>query len=285
MNNILNYRIAYLKALTLAWQSSEFEELLYKQSNLLDFFSNNPELFNNYKNPFKHLEVRVSKSHCMEWAPADVQDWIGPNDFIQIALPNPPKINNEIANGDILATALADYYSIFPDFLGPLKHPGFNIIDDIKTLLPSTNAAGSPAPNLIGEGSISSFGATLVKVIALAWNNKDFKEELLTSSSNDLMASGHIGDASPIIAKYLGYKNPWNFNLQFFESSDFNYSIKEYSLPENNLIMHTGSWDEATIPNNRIVLWFPNKPTVESQMPTALTAYNNNGPAYPFTCS
>lgn len=265
MSNILEFRIAHLKALSLCWRDANFKKEFLAQDNILDFFETHSSLFNGYKNPFKHLTIKVSTEERVKWDPKWTAGWVGHNDNITIVLPTAPK------NKALHASALFDYYSLFPNFLGPLKTgPGH-----VEACSPSMLNGPIPLELGIGDDEITDFGALMLRVISLFWSDdEEFKHELITASKN--------GNASPILSKYFGYNNPWNFDLRFEKAPEntFEYHITEVEVAGHKV--ETGNW--KFIQNNTINLWYPEPTEVEFQ-PTALTEYNNDGPAYPFTCS
>jgi len=107
----------------------------------------------------------------------------------------------------------------------------------------------------------------VLRAIALAWHDTTFYKQLVDASP----------DASPVLSQWLGYNNPFNFQVRFIPTPQFTWDATTSSW--NGL-----SSDSASRVKNVIVLNYPNAPSDEGLRPIALTSYNNTGPAYPFTC-
>lgn len=263
MKEVLNYRIAYMKAISLSWKDKEFKKSFLGSENVLDFLSSNENkgLFNDYKNPWDLLKITVSDNYSMQWRPEETSGWVGENDYIEIFLPEMP-IDDSLA-----AEALVQYYYLFPSFLGPFKEQ--------ENLLNNGNIPAGSVSAKMGLGDdILDFGSLMLRVISLAWQNPEFLDELITSSGDgSLLSKDCKSDASQVLGKYFAYTNPWNFNLRFRSCPEFKYQLEDGKL----------KW--SGIPKNHIHLWFPNSPDKVSSEPTALTSYHNNGAAYPFTCT
>lgn len=268
--NILDYRISYLKAIAIAWRDPKFKALLLESNNILDLLQNytdrngnNP--FNQYTNPWTNLTITVSERLALKWSPQLTAGWIGSDDLIEIYLPQKP------ADDNLCAEALAQYYYNFPDFLGPLKGENGDQTGAQTTQASVTGAL--PTQLGIGDDEFTDFGALMLRAIALSWVKKSpFLDELLAASGNpNHPGEDEHSDATPVLSKYFGYNNPWNFKLRFRLAPNFTYNAE------------SSKWEN--IPNNHIYLWYPEAPADIDFRPTALTVYNNDGPAYPFTCS
>jgi ribosomally synthesized peptide (two-chain TOMM family) len=110
-----------------------------------------------------------------------------------------------------------------------------------------------------------AFGGLVLRAIALAWTDPDFKEALLYPPG---------GDASSVLSQWLGYNSPFNFKIKFVTNPGLHWDGKKWNLDDA---------DGQPI-KNRIVLNYPVAPKEQALQPIALTSYNNTGPAYPFTC-
>lgn len=263
MKEVLNYRIAYMKAISMAWSDESFKDKFLNSENVLDFLSSteNKKIFNNYKNPWDFLKITVSNHYSMKWSPEKTSGWIGQNDCIEIYLPEKPEDSTKAAE------ALIQYYYLFPSFLGPLK--------DQENELNNGNISGGSVSSKMGLGDdIIDFGSLMMRIISLSWQDDTFLDELFTSSGLSESADTDCkSDSSQILAKYFAYTNPWNFNIRFRKASEFKY--EEVG----------GVYKWSNIPKNHIHLWFPNSPENIESEPTALTSYHDNGSAYPFTCT
>lgn len=116
-----------------------------------------------------------------------------------------------------------------------------------------------------GPDSMPAFGGLVLRAIALAWTDPNFKEALLYPPS---------GDASAVLSQWLGYNSPFNFKIKFVTNPGLNWDGEKWNLDDSN----------GKPIKNRIVLNYPNAPKDKALQPIALTSYNNTGPAYPFTC-
>ncbi len=246
---LLNLRLAYLRALAKAWSDSKFEATLVSTEhnknyiNVLDpdVQEKNPDI----KSIFGALRLGNVSFNIVDfsddrttYAPIESpQNWIGSNDRLIVKIPKTPEESQQVE-------ALAAYYQIFPTLFGSSDNtPVF------------TDAGGTSDP-------FFQFGSATINIIAMAWKDSVFMGQLTDPD---------LKDATHLINRYLGYQNPWNFNLQFEYETNF-------------------SWDGYlwnNIPNNVIRVHYPEKPTKDGapyDLAIALTTYNNTGPAYPFSC-
>ncbi len=267
MDLLMDFRISYLKAISLAWNDDEFKNKLLESDNVLDLFSSRGERdrFNSYQNPFSNLIVTVSDSHEVKWDDSLINNWFGPNDYIDIYLPEKPQNDSDSAE------ALAQFYYLFPDIMGPIKKNGSSLDNSQGS---SVLSRGSQSSQLgISGDKFTDFGALMLKVISLSWENNKFLDELYSASGPEDAKDNQRFDSSPVLSKYFAYNNPWNFNLRFRSAENFKFE-------EVN-----GLKQWVNIPSNHINLWFPSAPKSEKIRPIALASYNSNGAAYPFTCS
>ena len=108
------------------------------------------------------------------------------------------------------------------------------------------------------------FGGVVARALAVAWEKSDFRRRLQD-------------DAVLAMEGWLGYRTPWSMKIVVVDASsrmrfDADTNCWEYTATDrypklNSLLYH-----------------LPNPPTHQSVWPVALTAYNNTGPQYPFTC-
>jgi len=257
-NALLDFRVAYLRAVAHSWQDSEYKKNMLKAENLLDFLESSklPNLF--YCNPWPLLTIQISESQTLDWQPLLRQGWIGPNDYIEFTLPDRPSVTD-----DELAEALTAYYFWFPSILGrqSTSHDPLSIREDARR-----NGSGQDYDIGIGGTTFENMAAFMLNVVELSWSNDVFKDELLAADD----------DASGILSKYFGVNNPLNFNMKFRKDND---GVFKYIAKEQKWIV-----DEDKQPVV-VHIWYPQKPEETAQRSMAIAAYNTNGAEYPFSCS
>lgn len=266
---LLDFRLAYLRAVALAWKDKEFKKRLLngegkcakpgggtkpvEEKNIQELLHDECGL----SSKWPHLAISVVDSKddksATRFEPELAAGWVGSNDVFEIELPIKPEESTDET------CALAAYYQQFPHFMGGTT---------TTWEPPKIGPCGMLPLEIDLSGSLLEFGGVILRAIALYWKSSEFKEQL-----ND--ASKH-GDAAPIISRWLGYSNPFNFFLRFKAPTDFTWD------KENGWNL----FNKHTVPiiRSRIVLNFPRAPEKEDLWPIALTSYNNTGPAYPFTC-
>ncbi len=252
---MLEFRLAYLRAIACAWADADFEAKLLAAADIQPLLVEQFDLSTVWPQLDIHLENSVNPSEQTLWKPELTGGWIGMDDRFEIMLPSRP------ATG--VTEALAALYQIFPDLLGPAYNVESTLDDtstqshfSVKAALPT--GLGIPGG---GPDSMLAFGGVVLRATALAWTDPDFKESLLNPPG---------GDATSVLSQWLGYNCPFNFVIQFKANPD--------------LCWVDGQWTVSESTKNRIVLNYPNAPKDEPLRPIALTSYNNTGPAYPFTC-
>ena len=237
---LVEFRTAYLRAIARAWDDGAFREELLKSDDVFRLLRRD-RLFDS---PWPQLELRVVKSDDC-WEPVETAGWVGGiYDQFVVRLPSAPREDR------FWAEALAAYYQQFPTFLGP------------ENSFPTD--AGSPLPEGLGVGgpeNFLEFGGVILRALALGWKRPDFWRCLT-----------HHESGLPALREYLGFNNPWNFNILFEVCEDCKCK-----------------WDETEskwthLPKNTIRMSFPNPPDCISLRAIALTSYNNTGPQYPFSC-
>lgn len=256
LGSLTSFRLAYMRLLAEAWSDKEFEKILFKpETDIMEILSEEPYHFHS---PWPYIKVQLIKSDEVKWDPMNTAGWICPNDYFIINLPT----QNEVKGHEV--QALAAYYQEFPTLLGVNKNPDKKKKKDSMPY----HVEGAIADLGIDPTPFLEFGGITLRALALAWKDKDnspgpniFRNELYNKN---------LDDATPVLSKYLGFNNPWNFKLQFVESTEFKWNSKKLK------------WDK--IPHNLVKMHYPPKPEKDEYMPIALTSYNNTGPAYPFTC-
>lgn len=294
-NDLMKFRLGYLRAIAKAWSSNDDERKLLNDDNIDVSLKKiiastinpaNPEdphihigpnlldddgPFQNYFGNIYlgNVSIRVFdvEDNPTKWDLKDGVGWTGSNDFFIIHLPKGPAKQKEHAPKEN-AIYLAEYYHKFPTFFGvqnDVNHTGFQAVahedrNDVLNQALQTDLGVSPGPFL-------DFGGVILRALALAWQRDDVFDELTDPK---------MIDATPVLSKYLGYNNPWNFNLRFIKS-------------ESITLIHDNSSDANTWenpPQNIVLLHYPCRPKEKADLyPMALASYNQTGPAYPFTCT
>jgi ribosomally synthesized peptide (two-chain TOMM family) len=255
---MLEFRLAYLRAVARAWQDSAYRDQLLGLQDI------QPTLVKDFSltTVWPRLNIALYRSDDTSqqalWKPDLTAGWIGPDDIFQIVLPEKPSRN--------ATEALARYYQVFPDFMGPV-----GTVDGGFTP-PPVGMVGAALPTGLGipgggPDSMLAFGGVVLRAIALAWESHAFKSQLLDPT---------LSTAAPVLSQWLGYNNPFNFAIRFVANPAFTWNAD------------AGEWNmtnpDGSAIKNGIVLNYPNAPAEGPLWPIALTSYNNTGSAYPFTC-
>lgn len=243
---LMSFRLAYLRSIANSWDSGNYKSILLGADNILD--ANEKFIKNGFVDYFKNLrnvniKIKLIKQEDegkkTKWEPMETAGWIGLNDKFIINIPKKPETKDQSGK-------LAEYYQLFPTLLGTQESK--------EECDQHQGRVASELPQDLGTnpGPFLELGGVTLRAIALAWKDDHFCKELTNPSEND---------ATPVLSKYLGYNNPWNFSIQFVETPETDYK---------KIV-------------NTIELNYPESPDVNFRA-IALTSYNNTGPAYPFTC-
>lgn len=257
----MDFRLAYLRAIADAWKDKTDtikNKLIDGNTDLLGYLKDNYRLHSPWKNiTLQLLEVFEDENENQkpEWKQMEASGWVGPNDRFIINIPDKPGDPNQQVQ------ALAAYYQIFPTLFGISKKTDMIVI-----------AAALPQDLGVDQKPFLEFGGVTLRAIALAWVDGGFLNEL---TNPDLV------DATPVLSRYLGYTNPWNFRIKFVVHPDF---VWHGETRENKIPMWNDGQKDNPIPKNIIQLHYPTRPADSKFWPIALTSYNNTGPAYPFSC-
>jgi len=258
----MDLRLAYLRVIADAWKDTTDtikDKLLDGNTDLLKYLKANYGLNSKWDNVilqlFEFFEDENERQKP-EWKPMETAGWVGPNDRFIINIPGKPGDSNQQVQ------ALAAYYQKFPTLFGIIN----------KKTDPDTLAAALPQDLGVDQKPFLEFGGVTLRAIALAWVNDDFLNELTNPT---------IADAAPVLSRYLGYTNPWNFRIKFVVHPDF---VWHGETRENKIPMWNDGQKDNPIPKNIIQLHYPTRPADSKFWPIALTSYNNTGPAYPFSC-
>ena len=251
---LLAFRLAYLRAIARSWQDDAYRRDLLGQRDI------QPMLHRDFNLPTQWPQVDVSlrlsddPTQRAEWKPVLTAGWIGPDDEFVIVLPQAPQTH--------ASEALAAYYQLFPNFMGistSFEEPNNGML---RAALPT--GLGIPGG---GPDSLLAFGGVVLRAIALAWQSPEFHAELTRDDGKD---------KAPVLSQWLGYNNPFNFQVRFETEQAFTWDAAR------------GEWNlqraDGTAIKNGIVLNYPVAPAEQDLWAIALTSYNNTGDAYPFTC-
>jgi ribosomally synthesized peptide (two-chain TOMM family) len=254
---LLDLRLAYLRAVAKSWEDSAYREQMLASPDIqpmlrqLGMKANWPNL------RFQIVNDKLPANQT-RWDPVQTGGWIGLDDAFEIALPQAPKDPAQAA------MALAAYYQIFPDVMGPLAPAEAESGGGLKGAMPT--GLGIPGG---GPDSLLAFGGVILRAVALGWHDPAFLEQLLKTQP----------DATSVLSQWFGYNCPFNFQIRFVRAPEFTWDADK------------GQWNglasDGTAPapvKNAIVLNYPIAPDDTGLRPIALTSYNNTGPAYPFTC-
>ncbi len=186
------------------------------------------------------------------WKPMLTSGWVGPDDSFVISA----------AAGTVsqATEALAAYYQLFPDFMGPAACLR-------KAARRRWGRCPPASAFLAATASLLAFGGVVLRAVALAWQSPEFLFDLTRDPD---------ADKAPVLSQWLGYNNPFNFKILFTTNSAFTWDAAK------------GEWNlegaNGSLIKNGIRLNYPTAPVEVELRPIALTSYNNTGPAYPFTC-
>ncbi|AOK20720.1 hypothetical protein WL40_06050 [Burkholderia ubonensis] len=110
--------------------------------------------------------------------------------------------------------------------------------------------------------SMLEFQKVYLRAIALSWQDKTFKDELLKNPFEAL-------------AKYFGYQCPWIIELEIVKPKG------DYGWKSGSDGSGEGSWH---LPRNTMWVGIPERPESRGEEAVALAAYCDAGPTYLFTC-
>jgi ribosomally synthesized peptide (two-chain TOMM family) len=256
---LLDLRLAYLRAIAKSWQDTAYRDALVAAPDAQPMLQ---EM--GMRAYWPNLRFKINDdplpANQTRWDPVQTSGWIGLDDAFEIALPQAPTDPGQ------RAMALAAYYQNFPDVMGPLSSAPASSTATGAPVLEGALPTGLGIPGG-GPDSLLAFGGLVLRAIALAWHDATFHQQLVNTEP----------DASPVLSQWLGYNNPFNFQVRFIPTPSFTWNAA------------TGRWnglsgEAKSRVANVIVLNYPVAPAEEGIRPIALTSYNNTGPAYPFTC-
>ncbi|RYE56943.1 MAG: hypothetical protein EOP48_06895 [Sphingobacteriales bacterium] len=147
----------------------------------------------------------------------------------------------------------------------------------------------------LDEGSFFSFGALLIKLIARAWEDDDFKKYITWDEVYDRTKNQTYSlKIYRALLKEFNYKIPWALRLRFVFSDAPIAAGADLPDPRASYPSKVPYWDKdknllydgINKPVRTLVeIELPKKPDNSKNIAFALAAYNTVGPIYPFTCS
>jgi ribosomally synthesized peptide (two-chain TOMM family) len=192
-----------------------------------------------------------------KWEPTIASGWCGSErETITLRLPLDPTLALKDVDPKLWAQALADYYFEYPTLFG-----------DGSTRPVTKEKEGEISfkqglPAKLGNFSeFREFGSVTMRAIAIAWSSKEFR---------DLFSKHGVEGTLSALQNWLGYTSPWNLDIKVEVSKGARWT------PD-------GKWQKLR--PNKLTLYIPQVPPEDpSVWPIALSAFNETGPAYPFTC-
>lgn len=288
-NDIMAFRTAYLRLVARTWMDPSYAKRVvdYSPAELIKRFEDQYD----FKWPWPALDFRLAAGGA-EWRPQRTGGWRG-KDFsgeLIVKLPlNKGCIRSENPEKHF-ALALADFYALRSSVFGCKVQSGPAVQPERSTAVEhdiGTHIGMAMPIHLgVGEERFLEFSAVLLRALALAWDDEEFKDHLLLPTS-----------CLPALAGWLGYNSPWN--IRIVVKNDYDAVWKEPTperlngwLAEPTAQESSGNQGGTTLSKNLLILELPQCPyegdaadDVAMLRPIALAAYNVTGPAYPFTCT
>ncbi|HEY1690564.1 MAG TPA: BMA_0021/BMA_0022 family TOMM bacteriocin [Polyangiaceae bacterium] len=256
MDDLMQFRTVHLRAVARSWSDPAFKSRLVADPK----GTLKSEFGFDFPWPFLDLKFGTNGPH---WDPQNTGGWFGtsapatstassitlilPVDASRITVTS--SASSSGTSGPFTpadrAKALSDYYQQRPTLFGAKPAPTGGVI------MPQQSFE-------LGLGSwkdFLEFGGVTLRAIALAWARPEFA----TQVQDDALAA---------LQAWLGYTCPWNLRIVV--------ATQAFTWARDR-----GEW--TNLPNNVLEVDLPETPKVDFQ-PVALTAYNNTGSAYPFTC-
>jgi len=260
--SMVNFRVAYLKALALSWSDPDIEEDFTNGKNILE----KPMFTKLLTEPIHWTAVvTVTKNkkdaHLdTQWLPGATASWFGLNDKFVINLPAAPE------NPSDYAIALASYNQIFPTLMGikPGSDEGMEGVSE----------------------DFISFSNALLQAIALCWatKNKEKPEEskILNCASDNLNSYNFAylleQYGLEALTSFIGFRNPWDFNFAFKEAP----TAKWDNANQQWINLYNEVHLNYAIPPANNELYGLESGAIKA---IALAQYNASSEGYPFSCA
>ncbi|MGK4006906.1 BMA_0021/BMA_0022 family TOMM bacteriocin [Sorangium sp. So ce1036] len=278
---MIEFRTAYLRAIARVWregETSDFAKDLTSgiQSKIDQCLSECGFSADCWPN----LCVQFVRNGGVQWNPGDTGGWFSPvskHESLTLRLPlDKAKVLHGV-DQRYWAQALAEFYQLFPTPFGPIADPSQSGTKE------STHQSLMAYPTKLGDfHSFLELGGVIARAIALAWRQQASGD---MSFTHDLMTR-----AAGALQSWLGYISPWGIDLRVEPAPD---GVR-WIPPTDDA--SAGAWacgatrEGESLPledylRNTLTLCLPDRPGKDATVwPIALAAYNNTGPAYPFTC-
>ena len=282
MDDLTNFRMAYLRAIATAWTNPAFEKELIEGNAVVLI-----ERTFRYKWPWGDaLDLKIIRSDKFAWTG---DDWSWPADQKDTLTLHLPLEAREIARENY-AMALSDYYNQRPSPFGMGASPStlsqFNkifsnvnvfssemLIQEISTDPPLRmmfpghgHPSGGFVPN---RDSFLNLGVALLSLMAKSWVNAAFRA--LVDNNTDSM-----------LETIRGYKPPWQLTIKIDDDREARWRAGHEQQKDGVATWIPGSW--SRLKKNELTLHLPKAPEAGRDQVIALAAYNTTGAEYPFTC-
>lgn len=256
-----------------------------------------------YHTPFENFGVKFIPGSA-KWNLYGDDEWTKPDgETISLVLPS----CEELWDSYQRAYYLMEFYHFFPNFFGSRRKEEFQITtspfisvmgtSEVRKVTPQDNSgidfSGNDYHLGVAEDNFLGFGALMNKVIAAAWNRKEFKDEIDydTSKKNEKSDKDYYKSIASILKEHFDFEMPWEFNLKLQFARTYNPDDKNPT--DSKAPFWTGSgknWSwyttkEKQLIRNAVSLEIPMTPDNKENVSLALARYNLIGPKYPFTCS
>lgn len=253
--SLVQFRTTYMRVIAHSWLNDTFYCQLIRSNDAIPILKEF-----GYDWPYVRCGIQfIECDNC--WVP-DAGTWSGGSrtDKFILSLPLTP----DNVQKDQRVQALADFYNIFPTLFG-------------------TKGTEERVQDFGGDNQIwgnwqsfLEFGGYIFRAIALAWNDKVFREAL-TCTLEEAMQTEYLGKSMVAMERYLEYRAPWNFGFAIINAD------RAVWTPPSDRFDSLGSWE--IYPQNKLVLTIPNPPEDPELMPIALSLYNDtSAERYPFSC-
>lgn len=311
-NGLLNLRTTYLRAIPMIWNSNielgtenkgsitlagAKNPIALQPGHILPAYTRDStghssgffyEFFQ-YVCPWEMtINLNLTPQKRPQWSPEATAGWYGGEDFIEIYIPKPPSSD--------LSEALAAWYHQNPSFLREPSSSGMPAFPESDFVVPNEvpqkiltelgNLMNMAIPTHLGDSSTDflAFGSVILRAVALAWREHSFPEkdqnfikQFITETDTITETGQTSGKAIQALEAFFGYKYPWNLDLVV------RWDMADYK---------NGKWGK--LEPTTVQLAVPTSPkesflgvSTDDVMiePIALTAYNDAGVVYPFTCN
>lgn len=273
-SDLMDFRTAYLRIIARTWVDSEFRGKVVgaNSEQIRQLFINDYD----FDWCWPALDPIFEEAGA-EWRPERVGGWRGKGFSGKLTVKLP--LNKKCVRAkdpEKMALALADFYALRPTLFGNGKRW-------------ANSMSFQAYPTSLGnEGDFQEFGAVILRALGLAWSEGPdgaFTQKLQDTTS-----------CLPALAGWLGYTTPWNMAIVVEDDPDAvwepldgkdsrqnGWQIKPHHSSSEGLNPHPPA---VSLRKNTLVLHIPHRPDDADQefFPVALAAYNQTGPAYPFTC-